>query len=365
MIRFMKSCGELRQQIRFCRTGDGDRLAYATIGHGPALVKAANWLTHIEHDLHNPLWHPLLERLARKRTLLRYDQRGCGLSDRDVADISFERWASDLEAVIEAAGIGRLALLGISQGGASAIAYAVRHPDRVSHLVLCGAFARGALRRDPTPGREAAARAMIDLVRYGWGSAAPSFRHVFSLQFLPNAGAEQLRHFDDLQRVSASPENAARTIAAFDHIDISDQAPRVTVPTLVMHSRHDARIPFAEGRALASSIPGARFVPLDSHNHVPVAGEPAFDEMAPAIDDFLHTDSPTPAPAGYAGLTRRERQVLNLVAQGLDNAAIAGRLAISVKTVRNHVTNIFDKMAVGGRAEAIVRAREAGFGRPE
>lgn len=362
-MRETKSSGGVRQKIRFCRSEDGIRLAFATVGHGPALVKAANWLTHIEEDVRNPIWRPLIQRLASRRTLIRYDQRGCGLSDRNVADISFDKWASDLETVIEEAGLRRFALLGISQGGASAIAYAVRHPDRVSHLVLLGGFARGALRRDPTPERAAAARAMLDLVRYGWGSAVPSFRHVFSLQFLPNASAEQLRWFDELQRVSASADTAARTIAAFDHIDVSDLAPRIGVPTLVLHSRHDARIPFEEGRALASSIPGACFVPLDSHNHLPIADERAFEEMCDVIDRFLNHDSPGSAPAAYADLTRREHQILHLMAQGLDNAAIAERLVISVKTVRNHVSNIFDKLGVAGRAQAIVQAREAGFGK--
>jgi pimeloyl-ACP methyl ester carboxylesterase/DNA-binding CsgD family transcriptional regulator len=365
MIRGMNSRGDLRQQIRFCTAGDGVRLAFATIGRGPPLVKAANWLTHIEHDVRNPLWRPLLERLASGRTLVRYDQRGCGLSDWDVADISFEAWAADLEAVIESAGLRRFALLGISQGAAAAVSYTVRRPERVSHLVLCGGFACGDLVREPTPEREAAARAMVELVRFGWGSSAPSFRHLFSLQFLPNAGAEQLRHFDELQRVSAPAENASRTIAAFDHIDVAELAPRVDVPTLVLHSRRDARVPFEKGRELASLIPRARFVPLDSHNHLPMADEPAFGEMIAAMDEFLRTDSPTPAPAAYAELTRREREILHLVAQGLENAAIAERLAISVKTVRNHVTNILDKLDVNGRAQAIVRAREAGFGRLE
>lgn len=361
----MKSSGGMRQQIRFCTSGDGVRLAFATIGRGPPLVKAANWLTHIEQDVRNPIWRPLLEHLAAGRTLIRYDQRGCGLSDREVEEISFEKWSADLEAVIEGAGLKRFALLGISQGAAAAIAYAVRHPERVSHLILLGGFARGALRREPTAERQAAAKAMVDLVRFGWGSATPSFRHLFSLQFLPNASAEQLRCFDELQRVSASAECAARTIAAFGHIDVSDLAPQIRVPTLVMHSRRDAGIPFEEGRGLASSIPGAQFVSLDSCNHMPVADEPAFAEMCGAIDDFLRTDSPTPAPAAYADLTRREREILHLVAQGADNAAIAARLAISVKTVRNHVTNIFDKLHVNGRAQAIVHAREAGFGKSE
>jgi pimeloyl-ACP methyl ester carboxylesterase/DNA-binding CsgD family transcriptional regulator len=359
----MRGGREIRQRIRFCTSEDGVRLAYATTGRGPPLVKAANWLTHIEQEVRNPIWRPLLERLSAARTLVRYDQRGCGLSDRNIADFSFEKWVSDLEAVVDDAGLERFALLGISQGGASAIEYAVRHPDRVSHLVLLGAFARGGLRRNPAPEREKAARAMVELVRYAWGSAEPAFRHMFALQFMPEASAEQLRWFDELQRLSTSPENAARIIETFDFIDVSALAPRVEVPALVLHSRHDARIPFAESRVLASSIPGADFVPLDSRNHLPIEGEPAFVEMCAAIDAFLNRDSPDSALPVFADLTRREHEVLDRVARGLDNAAIAENLAISVKTVRNHVSNIFDKLGVNNRAQAIVEAREAGYGK--
>jgi pimeloyl-ACP methyl ester carboxylesterase/DNA-binding CsgD family transcriptional regulator len=357
--------GALHQQIRFCKARDGTRLAYATMGQGPPLVKAANWLTHIEHDVRNPLWRPFLARLATRRTLIRYDQRACGLSDWQVADISFDAWASDLEAVIDDARLRRFALLGISQGGAAAVAYAVHDPERVSHLILCGSAARGSLRRNPTPEQQETARALVHLVRQGWGGRSPSFRNLFSLQFLPDASAEQLRWFDELQRVSASAENAARTIAAFDHVDVADLVPRVRVPTLVLHSRNDARIPFEQGRFLASSIPGARFVPLDSSSHLPTSVEPAFEAMMSAIEEFLATDSATAAPDAYVDLTRREREILHLVAQGAGNAAIAARLAINVKTVRNHVSNIFEKLGVNDRAQAIVRAREAGFGRLE
>ncbi len=354
----------MRQHIRFCTARDGVRLAYATRGSGPTLVKAANWLTHLEHDLQNPIWGPFLERLASRRTLVRYDQRGCGLSDWTVGDISFDAWASDLEAVVEDAGLSRFALLGISQGGASAIAYAVRHPERVSHLVLVGAYARGALRRPLSPERAEAARAMIPIVRAGWGGGSPAFRQVFALQFLPDASAEQLRQFDDLQRVSTSAENAARTLEQFDRIDVTALAPHVHVPTLVLHSRHDDRAPFEEGRWLASTIPGARLVTLESRRHLPLPGEPAFDEMLSAIDDFLLTDSIVAEPGTFPELTGREREILHLVAQGLANAVIAERLSITPKTVRNHMSRIFDKMEVHDRAQAIVRAREAGYGRP-
>ncbi len=357
----MNASGALRQRIRYCVTDDGVRLAFAVMGRGPTLVKAANWLTHLEHDVRSPLWRPLLARLATGRTLVRYDQRGCGLSDRTVAGIEFDKWVLDLRAVIDCSAPERFDLLGISQGAAAALAFAAQQPERVRRLVLCGGFARGDLCRGGDPERVAAARAMIELVRFGWGSATPSFRHVFSLQFLPHAGAEQLRRFDDLQRVSATPEVAARTIEAFDYIDVSELAPRVTAPTLVLHSRHDARVPFEEGRQLAASIPGAEFVPLDSHNHLPIAGESAFDEMTAAIDEFLGRDH-AGAGFGIAGLTPREREVLDRLARGLANEAIAADLGISPKTVRNHVSNIFDKLGAASRGEAIVKARDAGFG---
>jgi pimeloyl-ACP methyl ester carboxylesterase/DNA-binding CsgD family transcriptional regulator len=353
----------VKQQIRFCIARDGARLAYATTGRGRPLVKAANWLTHIEHDLHNPIWQPFLARLAAGRMLVRYDQRACGLSDWKVDDISFEAWAADLVSVVDSAKLKRFALLGISQGGAVAVRYAARHPERVSHLVLLGAYARGSLRRDPAPDHAEALQALIRLVRYGWGGGSPTFRHLFSLQFLPHGSAEQLRLFDDLQRISASPENAARTLSGFDEIDIQDVLPQVSVPTLVLHARQDARIPFEEGRSLAASIPGACFVPLASANHIPLHGEPAFEEMMVAIDAFLAADSAVDEPPTLTDLTRRERDILHLLARGLANAAIAEQLSISVKTVRNHVSNIFDKLGVNDRAQAIVHAREAGFGR--
>ncbi|HEX6105170.1 MAG TPA: alpha/beta fold hydrolase [Gemmatimonadales bacterium] len=352
----------MTQHIRFCTAPDGVRLAYTTIGRGRPLVKAANWLTHIEHDLHNPIWQPVLRRLASGRMLLRYDQRGCGVSDRSVADISFGAWVSDLAAVVECAGLGRFDLLGISQGGAIALAYAARHPDRVAHLVICGGYARGMLRRDPTPERQEAAGALLKLVRHGWGGRMPALRQLFSLQFLPDANAEQLRWFDDLQRVSATADVAARTLAEFDRIDVSDLLRLVEVPTLVLHSRHDARVPFQQGRELASGIRGAQFVPLESRNHLPLGTEPAFGEMMEAIGRFLATDSAAVEPAAYAELTNRERDILHLVAQGLDNAEIADRLSISIKTVRNHVSRVFDKLEVRTRSQAIVRAREAGYG---
>ena len=354
----------MQQQIRFCKTTDGVRLAYATVGSGPPLVKAANWLSHVEYDWRTPVWRPLFERLARQRRFVRYDERGCGLSDQDVDEFSLDAWVRDLEAVVDAAGLERFPLLGISQGGPIAIAYTVRHPERVSHLVLHGTYPTGFARRGLTPAQLDEFRVLIDMMRIGWGREHAAFRHVFTSLFLPDGTPEQFRWFDDLQRESTTPENAARLMTAFGQLDVRDAAVLVTAPTLVLHSRGDMRIPFEEGRNLAALIPNARFVPLESRNHLLLEGEPAFDQFVTEVEAFLATDEATasPAPSPFPELTDRETEVLGLVARGLGNGHIAERLRISDKTVRNHVTNIFWKLGATTRAEAIVRARDAGLG---
>ncbi len=359
----------MQQHIRFCKSADGVRLAYATAGKGPPIVKASNWLSHLEYDWRSPVWRPFLEQLARRRTVIRYDERGCGLSDWSVGDLSFETWVRDLEAVADAVGLKRFPLLGISQGGPIAIAYAVRHPDRVSHLVLYGAYARGMLKRDPTPLQVEEAATLISLVRVGWGRENPAFRQVFTSMFIPDGTPAQLRWFNDLQRVSTSPENAARLIAEFHQIDVRDLATKVSVPTLVLHARSDARIPYEEGRLLATLIPGARFVTLESRNHLLLEGEPALRQFMEEVDDFFDTVPDAVAHAApvasFPELTARESEVLELIARGLDNPVIAERLGITAKTLRNHITNIFFKLDVTSRAQAIVRARDAGLGRSE
>ena len=356
----------MQQQIRFCKTPDGARLAYATVGSGPPLVKVANWLSHIEYDWRTPIWRPLYERLARNRRFIRYDERGCGLSDWDVEDFSLEAWVRDLETVVDAAGLERFPLLGISQGGPIAIAYTVRHPERVSRLVLYGTYACGHLKRNPTPMQIEERRVLLDIVRVGWGRESAAFRQVFSSLFFPDASGDQLRWFNELQRVSSPPENAARMMRAFWDLDVRDIAPKVHVPTLVLHTRDDARIPFEEGRRLAALIPDARFVPLEGRNHLLVETEPAFSQFLTEVDAFLAADDESGVaarmPAAFSELTDRETEVLTLVARGLANGQIAERLRISDKTVRNHVTNIFWKIGATSRAEAIVRAREAGIG---
>ena len=356
----------MQQQIRFCKTTDGVRLAYASVGSGPPLVKAANWLSHIEFDWRTPIWRPLYERLARNRRLIRYDERGCGLSDWDVQDFSLEAWVRDLETVVDAAGLERFPLLGISQGGPIAIAYTVRHPERVSRLVLYGTYASGHLKRNPTPAQIEERKVLLDIVRVGWGRESPAFRQVFSSLFFPDGSADQLRWFNDLQRVSSSPENAARMMRAFWDLDVRDIAPKVHVPTIVLHAREDARIPFEEGRRVAALIPDARFVPLEGRNHLLVEAQPAFEHFVTEVDAFLAADDESGGaarlPAAFADLTDRETEVLGLIARGLANGQIAERLRISEKTVRNYVTTIFWKIGATSRAEAIVRARESGLG---
>jgi pimeloyl-ACP methyl ester carboxylesterase/DNA-binding winged helix-turn-helix (wHTH) protein len=271
-----------QQEIRFCTASDGVRIAYAVAGTGPPLVKAANWLNHLEYDWQSPIWSHLLHALATEHRLVRYDERGNGLSDWDVDDISFKAFVHDLESVIEASGLQRFALLGISQGCAVSIAYAVRYPERVSRLILYGGFVRGRNRRD----REEAAT-LLALIRQGWGRENPAFRQFFASLFLPEGTPEQMQWFNDLQRITTSPENAARILSATGDVDISDLLPRVNVPTLVLHSRSDAAQPFDEGRRMAAGIPGARFVALESRNHLVLESEPAWARLLSEIKAFL------------------------------------------------------------------------------
>jgi pimeloyl-ACP methyl ester carboxylesterase/DNA-binding CsgD family transcriptional regulator len=351
----------MKQKIYFCKTGDGVRVAYATTGSGPPLVKVSNWLSHLEFDWDSPVWRHWLTELSRDHTLVRYDERGCGLSDWDVAQLSFESWVRDLETVVDALGLERFPLLGISQGASIAVAYAVRHPERVSHLVIHGGYLRGWLRREITPQQRKVAEMMVELAELGWGGENPAFRQFFTTQFIPEGTAEQHRWFNELERISTSPHNAAQFFRIFNDIDVSDLAPRLTCPALVLHPDRDARVPFDEGRLLAGLIPGARFVPLISGNHILLEQEPAWKRWLEEVRAFL----PSARSAGtvFAALTPRENELVEFIARGLDNAQIAAHVGLSEKTVRNHISSIFTKLGVENRAQAIVRARDAGYGR--
>jgi pimeloyl-ACP methyl ester carboxylesterase/DNA-binding CsgD family transcriptional regulator len=352
----------MRTHVRFCTSGDGVRLAYAISGNGPPLVRAPHWFTHLEHDWTNPAMRPWVEDLSSRYTLLRFDQRGTGLSSREVPEISFEAQVRDLECIIEAAGFERFALLGLSQGAASAIAYAARHPERVSHLILHGGFARGwAKRADDAEGLEKR-RTQVKLIELGWGSDDPSFRQVFSTQFMPDAPIEAIRAFNDFMPLTASPKTAATLFERNGLIDVQEEARRVRCPTLLMHGRGDLRIPIEEGRLAASLIPGSRFITLETRNHLMMRDEPAWREFLDAVAEFYPPACPTGPADAFPALTAREREVLEFIAQGLDNAQIAAHLELSEKTVRNNITNIFDKIEVENRSQAIVLAREAGLG---
>ncbi len=275
------------QDIRFCAAPDGVQLAYSRIGDGTPIVKTGNWMTHLEYDLESPIWRHLYEELSKDHTLVRYDARGNGLSDWEVEDISFEAYVSDLEVVVEAVGIERFALLGISQGCAISIAYAVRHPERITHLVLYGGFAMGRTKRATTEAEREQDAAMLTLMRLGWGQDDSSFRQLFTSQFIPDGTREQMDWFNELQRISTSPENAARALEIAGLVDVTELLPQVAVPTLVMHAKDEVRVPFEGGRRMAAAIPGARFVPLQSRNHLILGDEPAFGRFIEELTGFL------------------------------------------------------------------------------
>jgi len=280
------AAGGLRQDIHFCTAPDGVRIAYAEVGHGPPLVKTANWLSHLEYDWQSPVWKHLLHALAKNHRLIRYDARGNGLSDWEVNDISFEAFVRDLESVVDATGLQRFPLMGMSQGCAFSIAYAVRHPDRVSHLVLYGGYARGKRRRG-SPRDIEQSDALLTLMRQGWGQENPAFRQIFTSLFFPGGTAEQMQWFNDLQRITTTPDAAVRLRRVIDEIDITELLPRVSVPTLVMHLREDAIQPLEESQRLAAGIRNARFVVLEGRNHIILENDPGWRRFQDEIDAFL------------------------------------------------------------------------------
>lgn len=255
--------------IRYCTTTDGVRIAYSVSGAGPALVRAGNWYTHLEYDRQLSGWSAFLAALEKRFTLVRYDVRGTGLSDRFPDEISTQTMVRDLETVVDALALEHFTLLGVSQGGAVSILYALKHPERVSHLVLLNALVRGAAFRDGVGQGTEVVNAMRALIRKGWGSDDPSFRAIFTTQMMPSATPEQQRNWNELERLSVAPDIAERMFAAIhSEINVADRVSELRVPTLVMHVRDDRRVPFEEGRLAAAHAPGAKFVPLPGSNHV-------------------------------------------------------------------------------------------------
>jgi pimeloyl-ACP methyl ester carboxylesterase len=359
----------VEQQIRFCTAADGVRIAYATVGEGPPLVKAPNWLTHLEFEWRSSVWRHWWEELAKDHLLVRFDLRGCGLSDWAVEDLSFAARVNDLEAVVAALGLDRFVLLGISAGGPVAVEYAVRHPEKVSHLILHGTSARGWAKRGQAV-REAR-EALLTLTRLGWGQDNPAFQQIFTSRFIPGATAEQMNWFNELQRISTSPENAARIDVESGKVDVLDRLARVAVPSLVLHSRGDAVTPIDEGRQLAALILNARFVPLEGRNHILLESESAWPTFLSEVRRFLGVTVPgrshSPPPASnQASITQRR-----VAAQGHDDPVDQGARALiatldAVELSRFSVVSGYSKYDEGVRnalkdarqniAEAFVRS---------
>jgi pimeloyl-ACP methyl ester carboxylesterase/DNA-binding CsgD family transcriptional regulator len=343
------------QDIRFCTSRDGTRIAFAVNGKGPPLVRAGHSFSHLEYEWDCGAWRPLLDLLCEQRTLVRYDMRGTGLSDRDGVEFSFDRYVEDLEAVVAATNLRQFDLFGMTGGGALAVNYAVRHPQRVSHLVLLGAYLQGRMTRSRTKEQREETSLVLRLIELGWGQDNPTFQQLFTYQFFPDGSAEQFQEFNDLMRRSASAPQAAALLRAWFDADVSQLAPQVRTPTLVVHAHGDLRIPYDQGRALAACIPGARLVSLDSRNHILLEHEAAWPLLAAEFNAFLTSAG----PAGEAiansldGLTTKERAVLEVLRLGLGTPEMASRLGVSEKTLRNHLSTIYSKLGVSGRAQAM------------
>jgi pimeloyl-ACP methyl ester carboxylesterase/DNA-binding CsgD family transcriptional regulator len=348
----------LANEIRFAHVSSGARIAWAKSGRGPALVRVAHWMTNVEHDLRSPMWGPWLAQMGRSLQVIRYDERGCGSSGQDDVALGLDAAVEELAAVIEASGEPRVALLGQSGAAAPAIAYAVKHPDRVSHLVLLGGYLRGLIAA--APGGDAAAflEAKIRLVELGWGTSDPAVRQFFTTSFIPDASREIAQVFNEQQRLSCDGARAARIMRARAMLDVAALASHVRCPTLVLHASGDLVVPAERGRELAAAIPGARFEMLASNNHIPIPGEIAFDRFCEAVTAFVVA----PAPAPKLKLTPREGELAQAVALGLDNLQIAARLGVADKTARNALSALYAKLGVEGRPQAIVALREQGFG---
>jgi pimeloyl-ACP methyl ester carboxylesterase/DNA-binding CsgD family transcriptional regulator len=354
-----------QQEIRFCASADGTRIAYATCGSGPPLVWVQLWTHHLEFDWDSPVWAPWLSLLASHHTLVRYDWRGCGLSDRERVPFSFDKYSEDLEAVIAAAGLERFVLLAMSGSGSGiAMRYAVDHPGQVTHLVLYGCNTRGPLGDSPTAEQEAETQARLKVFELGWPNENPGYGQFFASLHIPDATVEQSRSYNDLLRRTTSPANALSLLKTFNRNNMQTIVPKVACPTLVLHSRGDPIISFDQGRKVAALIPGAHFVPLESRNRIVLDTEPAWQQLVRALSDFLREGSADRGTLPLLDdLTAREREILEVVAEGLDNHEIAARLHISEKTVRNHVSMIFSKLQIRSRAQAVALARDAGYGR--
>ncbi|MGQ0575383.1 MAG: alpha/beta fold hydrolase [Pseudonocardia sp.] len=348
------------QDVRFARSSDGTRVAYAVHGSGPPLLLAACWLSHLEYDWQSPVWRHFLLDLGRFATVIRYDERGFGMSDWDVVDFGLPARVADLEAVADAAGLDRFALLGMSQGGPVAITYATAHRERLTRLVLYGTYGV-AVRGDPDAAE--LERTFQQMIKVGWARPDSTFRRVFTNLMIPGATEEQAGWLDALQARATSTDNAVRSRAERMTADVADLLTGVRTPTLVLHARRDRMIDFADGRELASRIPHARLVALDSDNHITLADEPAWPVLVDELSAFVAADGVTGGSGTLRSLTERELAVLRLVGQGHDNVEVAGALVLSVRTVERHLTSVYTKLGLSGRsarAAAVARLLTGG-----
>lgn len=337
------------QEIRFCRGRDGVRLAYAIHGSGPPLVVVSCWLSHLQHDWQSPVWRHFLDQLGEIATVVRYDERGFGMSDWAVDDFSLEARVRDLEVVLAATGLEKFALLGMSGGSAVAMAYAIAHPERVSRLILYGTVCGEPITWSAEAwAEEETYRSMI---RVGWAKEDADFRRVFTKHFIPDATEQQMRWFDDLQRMSTSPANAVASRVARQQVDIHNELPRISAPTLVLQAIGDRSTTFDNAVSVTSRIPGARLVSLESRNHILLADEPAWRVFIEEVSAFLaperRADRAPDRPAEE--LSPRERDVLRLAAEGRTNEEIADALTLSVRTVERHLSNTYAKLGLSGR----------------
>ncbi len=353
-----------RQKVRYCTSApDGVRIAYAHRGDGPPIVKAGNSLSHLDYEQDSLVWRHYAGALARDYTYINYDPRGCGLSDRNAEDMSFAASVRDLEAVVDAAKLERFSLLALCGGSAVALAYTARHPERVTHLVIHGGYALGPMRRTAGQRVRGMYESIATLVEFGWEAVSPAIRQMIAMQFVPDATPEQYRAFHAFARASVSSECFARRFRQLYDLDVADFARQVRCPTLVTHSIHDPWVPVEEGQHLASLIPQAQFVPIRSQNHLLLEHEQSWRSWLEEVRAFIPLGA-SDAPM-FRDLTPRERELVELMARGLNNLEIAAALELSPKTVKNYITSVFAKLEVVSRAQLIVRAREAGFGSPQ
>ncbi len=335
------------EAVRFAKSPDGTALAWTRSGRGLPLVKAANWLTHLEADRDSPVWSHWTAFLEKSFDYLRYDERGCGLSDRQLGDLSLATWVEDLTTVIDAAGLPEpFVLLGVSQGAATAIKYACEHPEKISHLVLYGGYARGPNHR----GDKDKYRAIIDVFRLGWGEDNPAFREVFSSRFIPDGSPEQRLWFNELCQRTLSPETGAELLTARADINVAPLPAQVRVPSLVIHARDDAVVPLSEGEFLAREIPDAEFAVLEGRNHILQLEDQAWHDFCRLVEDFTGQRS----PGIMQRLTTREREILQLICMAKNNKQIAEDLGVSEKTIRNHVSNLFAKVGLHSRQKIML-----------